>query len=567
MTDPRPQPSPLAPGTDPLVRHFRQILMWPLQLMPIEGLDGEVPRHWEYLDRCEGANPWAELADEFTADPAQFQERHYREFATFLPHVQRFLYGQAQSVAGQVGYGESPIRVFRRADIAACRMRFADDSTVDFHVQHVDLYFFFDIDIVMLVLEIDADNLPLSRAQEVLYRFGRASPAGWNADGSAQACLRDCRWLGHEGQVLACSDLDDRAAYLSYTGRHRAQNVASHWRFLLEPMVLHHSEHAGPLRYRQIEYHRIPKLSYLSLDDPFALTETDFVRLTLATRAEPGLPLPHSPGTIDEVTRTMFYDRFWNPALRDVRASMRVTCNGHAMAMVGSSQHALFTDPQAGLLGQFRHQYFLVGLIAHFHKASLLSVSDQLLSTVSLLDVDDRSSARQFRVSIRSIREAFLRFNHRYWFHEVSNQTMARDLFELWRTHLRTEVLFQELREEILDMGQYLDSDDARQQGDAVLRLTVVTILGLIGTIATGFLGMNLIDEADNPLPVKIGYFAAVLLPTLALTMLTVRYSKALAELLDALADDSRRGWSQRWRTLRDIVAGRRRRPPGLPRG
>ena len=111
---------------DPIVRHFRQILMWPLQLMPMDSADqrnpGRVQTPWEYLDQCEGPNPWLELVDDFNVDPAQFQERHYREFVTFLPHVQRFLYGQARSVVSKVGFGESPIRVFRRNDVSACRM-------------------------------------------------------------------------------------------------------------------------------------------------------------------------------------------------------------------------------------------------------------------------------------------------------------------------------------------------------------------------------------------------------------------------------------------------------------
>lgn len=49
-------------------------------------------------------------------------------------------------------------------------------------------------------------------------------------------------------------------------------------------------------------------------------------------------------------------------------------------------------------------------------------------------------------------------------------------------------------------MNNYLDSDSTRRQTNTVLRLTVVTILGLIGTVATGFLGMNLIAAADEPL-------------------------------------------------------------------
>ncbi len=541
---------------DPIVRHFRQILMWPLQLLGDEVGGADSP--WAFLETPGEGNPWRELADEFTVDPDQFQERHYREFVTFLPHVQRFLYGHGRPIAGATGHNESPIRVFRRHDIAACRMQTQNGEMVDFRAQHVDLYCFFDIDIVILVVEIAADELPLSQIQDVLYRFGRSSPAGWDSTGSASSCLPYCAWIGHEGQVLAVSDMNERAEFLRFTGAHRAQKVAWHWQFLLQPMVLHHSVDVGAVRYRQIEYHRIPKLSYLALDDPFVLSDEAFIGLTMGTRSD-GLPLPYSPATLQECREEMFYDRFWNPALGDLRASMRVTCNGHAMVMVGSAKDPYFSDSESGTLGQFRHQYFLLGLIAHFHKAALLSLSDHLVNAVSLLDLDDPGSERRFRDTIRSTREVFLRFNHRYWFHEVSNQSMAKDLFEMWSRHLGNDRLFQELREEVLDMGHYLDSDDARKQGDAVLRLTVVTILGLIGTIATGFLGMNLIDEADNPLPTKLLYFAMVMIPTVLLTLLTVRYSRMIADLIDTLADDSHVGLHSRVRALKQVFRSRRK--------
>jgi hypothetical protein len=128
----------------------------------------------------------------------------------------------------------------------------------------------------------------------------------------------------------------------------------------------------------------------------------------------------------------------------------------------------------------------------------------------------------------------------------------------MWSRHLRTDRLFEEVREEVLDMGTYLDSDDARRQGDTVLRLTVVTIFGLIGTIATGFLGMNLIDEADNDMVVKMRIFASVLLPTVLIAILTVRYSKALSEILDTIAAESGEGWLSRLRRVRRVIAGRR---------
>ena len=53
---------------------------------------------------------------------------------------------------------------------------------------HVDLYFFFDIDIAILALEVAADNLTLSVAQEALFRFGRAYPAYWEKDGRGGHC-------------------------------------------------------------------------------------------------------------------------------------------------------------------------------------------------------------------------------------------------------------------------------------------------------------------------------------------------------------------------------------------
>ena len=206
--------------------------------------------------------------------------------------------------------------------------------------------------------------------------------------------------------------------------------------------------------------------------------------------------------------------------------------------MIGSQRLALFADPEMGLLGQFRHQYFQLGLIAHFHRAALLMMSDRLVVAVSRLDIRSQESIRFFKRSIRQTMEIFLRFNHRYWFHEVSKQVVAKDLFRLWSHQLGNDALFTELREEMQDMSHYLDSDDARRQSDTVLRLTVVTILGLVGTIATGFLGMNLIAEAEQPLLVKIAYFAIVFVPTLALTLYTVQKSRALSEFLDTMSDE-----------------------------
>jgi hypothetical protein len=319
---------------------------------------------------------------------------------------------------------------------------------------------------------------------------------------------------------------------------HREARIGQHWEFLLRPMVQHHSESKGDVSYRQLEYHRLPKMTYLSLDDPFELSREDFFRLGMATTPDDGRGFPYPDRSLETFEKEHCYDHFWAPDRRDMRASTRISCTSRSMVMVGCARERFYSDCDTGMLGQFRHQYFLLAMIAQFHHAALLMLSDRLMLAVSRLDVDDPDSLERFRHHMRQTTEIFLRFNHRYWFHEVSKQSLAKHLFGMWSTQLANDSLFQEVREEVLDMGQYLDSDSARRQNDVVLRLTVVTILGLIGTIATGFLGMNLIDETSEPLYAKIGIFMAVMVPSVALTLYTVLKSGPLSEFIDAMANE-----------------------------
>ena len=101
------------------VRHLRQVLLWPLRLIPADIADDDVRRRapWQLLREMGDASPWREHVDEYNGDVRGFHERHYNEFVSFLPYVQRFLYGEGRD---QRGSGDpttgSPMRVFRRRD-------------------------------------------------------------------------------------------------------------------------------------------------------------------------------------------------------------------------------------------------------------------------------------------------------------------------------------------------------------------------------------------------------------------------------------------------------------------
>ena len=531
----------MAPAANPStqVRHLRQVLLWPLRLMPLP--PGVTARPWELL-----TPNWREEVDEYTGDAEDFHERHYNEFVTFLPYVQRFLYGDGRAQRGASAAG-SPMRLFRRRDVARVRLvpnPGAEPLLLD--IVHVDLVFFLDIDLVMLNVEVGANDLPLARAQDLLYRFGRAYPAGWDAQGRALHCMDSVEFLDAEGRVLAHSDAQQRELFLAHVAEHRAPRIAAHWAFLLEPLVGDHSGRPGALRFRQIEYYRMPVMAYLALDEPRALTRNDFVRLGLLTAApETGgdALLPFAEPQLAEFEQRHCYDRFWSDA--GAAPNTRYLCSGHSLVVVGDARAAFYNCAERGVLAQFRHQHFLLFLIAHFQKAGLLMFSDRLAEALKHLDVADPDSVRRFKRLIRESFAGFLRFTHRYWFHEVSEQTQARALFRMTTTHLGLDALYAEVKERIGDMSDYLEADGVRRQANTVLRLTVVTIFGLIGTVTTGFLGMNLLAEADAPLSRRLWSFGVVFVATTVLTVYTMVKSKRLSDFLDALSDERLGPWEK----------------------
>ncbi|MBL8288567.1 MAG: hypothetical protein JNL85_11345 [Rubrivivax sp.] len=557
------------------VQQLRQVLLWPLRLMRAgseggeggEGGDGIAePAPWQRLRDLSGQSPWREHFDEYTGGAGGFHERHYNEFVAFLPYVQRFLYGRGRAARGHADAGASgsPMRVFRRRDIATARVvPRPGDAPVLLAVVHIDLYFFYGVDVVLLNVEVASEGLTLPQAQELMYRFGRAYPPGWDAGGRPLHCLAGFEWLDAEGRVLASSDAQDREAFMSHVAEHRAPRIASHWEFVLAPLVNHHSTAAGALRYRQIEYYRMPMMAWLALDDPRRLSRHDFVRLALGTggneapaAAVDAPVLPFAEAHLEGFERDFCYDRFWSEA--GAAPHTRYLCSGLALVAVGAAGSEFYRCGDRGVLAQFRHQHFMLFLIAHLQKAALLMTSDRLAEALTAMDVTVPASVKRFKRQIRLAYVGFLGFTHRYWFHEVSEQAHVKALFHMCTRHLGTDALYDEVKERIRDMNSYLDADSLRRQANTVVRLTVVTIFGLVGTVTTGFLGMNLLAEAEASLARKAALFLLVFVPTIALTMYTMVKSKRLSDFLDVVSDERVPAWTKFkaffavWRSARD---------------
>lgn len=543
---------------DNQVRLFHASLVWPLQLEPL-ALDGAEGRHWEVFEARRESHPWRRIDDEFTDDPRNFRERHYREFVSFLPYVQRFLYGEGRSrhTSPDDPPGNSPVHVFRRNDIARLRLTLRKGQVpVELEIVHVDLYFFHDLDLVQLNLEVRGENLALDRVRDILFRFGRAYPSGWEegGDGLHNAFLAE--WIGADGEVLARSDAERRSKYLGFVCEHRSPCISEHWAYLLRPLVLAHSDEVGDQRYRLIEYHRMPVMAFLSLAQPRALSREDWIRLGLATLLHPDEPLPiHEPAVVD-FEKCYCHDRFW--ADSDSGPNTRFMCTGNSLTVVGDAASPFFADGERGVLAQFRHQYFIVFLIAHLHRASLLVFSEILVDAVNDLDIRDDVSVRRFKRRIRANFETFLRFTHRYWFHELSERPHVQAMFRLCAKHLRNDDLYGEVRDEIREMSLYLDSDSQRRQSNTVVRLTVITILGLIATVTTGYFGMNIIAFGEGTLQQRLLHGVAATSVFIGLVLFAVARSKRLSDFLEDISDE-KLGLGGKLKAFGRVLSGKER--------
>ena len=189
------------------------------------------------------ASPWREHFDEYNGGAGGFHERHYNEFVSFLPYVQRFLYGEgrAQRGSGDPTTG-SPMRVFRRRDIAAGARRAAARRRRRSRCRSCT-------STVLLLRRRHraAQRRGGGRRPAAAAGAGAAVPLrprlprGWDAQGQAVHCLAGVEWLDANGAVLARSDAQQGDAFLAHLAEHRAPRISAHWEYVLAPLVNHHS--------------------------------------------------------------------------------------------------------------------------------------------------------------------------------------------------------------------------------------------------------------------------------------------------------------------------------------
>jgi len=446
---------------------FHEILFWPLELSGKEHLSETKIDQW--VARHNDGHPW-KLINPYDRGTAPTGDLHYAEYLYFHPFVRQFLYPSQP--------GEEHLRILGRDDVRGVEVRFGYEGyqrrlTID----RVHLYVF-QTRVAILVVEVEAiEPMPRSEAMAFLEEF-RKVYAPYFDHSRAGKCPESVQWLDGSGipigDASTLQDPSEQRKSVEASGWRRPP-VSAHWRWLLNgliPSCPQADREDDVLYYDQIEDERMPSMSFLTTDTPHAVTLEDQQRLCFCDEPSSNPEAAtYSPEFLSDFVQKHCYDRYWD-ATNPINAWMttRFLCSGYGFTFLGQADPKFVENGANGLLAHFRHHYFQLGLIAHFHRASLLHFSRRFSQSVHLITEENEGLNRDFA-----------RFVTGYWFNEVSNQMQGSELFHFWSNHLGNQQLLDHVMREkrlALELDEAAKmKDDSTQVMNLTKSMTLLTIL------------------------------------------------------------------------------------------
>lgn len=431
---------------------------------------------------------WEEKPDARSVDE-KLQE--YQAQAYFHPFVRRFLFDPCR------------VKRFQHKDVAALTVDLDSQLTGPFPITldaHCELALF-QPDIGILLLEtVSRQPLALQKAQlliDTLRRlyppyftsFPQDKPTAWQGGHcpvSVTLLDRAGNAIGKPGSFR--EDAPEKfSTYLDAMlkkGGEPAYPLAAHWQTLLAAFDFAGDGNA-PYLALQLGDDRAPIMTWLAVDNLRAIDPGNWVRTCFAD--EPGdSRTPYAGKFLQNFERDFCYDRYWyaDDDENEYPPSRILNC-GYAFSFVGSAKSDFFTKDA---LFNFRHIYVEMGMIAHFQKAALLAASRRLSQLVGR---NEAGITMPDQGEVRAFYDQFVEFTQNFWFDEISPQEQGRELFQMWREHLRIQELYDEVRQELKDLVDYTEM---RATGDLNKKVYFFGSVGIVIaflSLLSSIFGMN----------------------------------------------------------------------------
>ena len=512
----------------PAVEEFRQILLWPLALVPGTDADSNktiadmVAEQAKALEQRTGS-PWKRIKDPLfhitdeLGEPAGGADRQepYAEFVYFHDFVQSFLYPDPK----QHEDGKAALHILRREDVAFVDVSVPGRATpYQLKVERCHMYLV-RMGVAILALEVtsegcnqDLDLCDVIELEDKLRRvytpyFYWGSETGKYYPGAVASSVQ---WLDKDQKPIGQpSEPHDVASALNFVKSHREPPVFDHWKTIvdlpLKGQTLNGQDHnssgssktnVSSVTWRHVLDERMPLLAYIRLAPGLTLSNIgcgDWPRLCFAdppSRSEGPGTYPYDKTFLKNFEADNCYDRFYSSGTRHMFAGFSYVVVGAARSR-SDDKRDIFRDT---IRHHFRHMYFQMALIAHLEFTTYLSFSSRLSAATE----KDGIRSATFRNRLMRIHEDFLEFAHLFRFTGISNQMQAQEMFDHWRKHLRLNALLADVREELEVATNYLFARDEREQTKTGNRLNVIAVSAVGAGLAFAFLGMNVMWDTDT---------------------------------------------------------------------
>jgi hypothetical protein len=177
------------------------------------------------------------------------------------------------------------------------------------------------------------------------------------------------------------------------------------------------------------------------------------------------------------------------------------TSYSNATTAIGTADCDMHTLREGFLIHRmFRTRYYLMALIAHFYRATLLDFAERtaLVSKRIFRDWEDgKLSKGNVRIA-SDLRAEFLHFSNYYFFDELSNKEEEFEHFTMHCRTLRVQPTKNDIDDEIEKLDTLLQSYAASRNTEAVNRLAILSLIIGAGAILTGYFGMNFGREFER---------------------------------------------------------------------
>jgi hypothetical protein len=453
------------------------------------------------------AAPDVDLAGPGQAGPDGWNVDHYAEQTYFHPFVQRFLFGTGQGAACR--------HLVRKPDHAITTLsltaRYGGGPglgrfVINLHVDRCVLTMVSNPGLAILTLEVSATT------PEQMKRFSPEAFAGNGLTLADALSVHDvlrrifppffvdpdaAKEKDPEKEKLREKDIVDTSLFpinvqLKRTGiepipvqPHRqlyedaktamaagqlGSVLAPWWKEILGPIASARTERGAP-RFEPVSDDRIPSMMFVLTPELRHIGEEDEIRLCFADH--PGFGAPYDPQFMAGFREKHAYTRFSHDGTT-YYASSYSFC-----ALVAGTAEAKNDFGRTTLQTHFRRHYYRMFFIVQMQKAALLAFSGWM--------AESSDDLAEYRKRILAVRECFIRFTHKAWFSNVSNQEQARDLFAFMQRHAGNPELYAEVREES-EAGRdelQLAAEQADANNSYVLNILAMlaTLLGLLPTL------------------------------------------------------------------------------------